>query len=95
MNTKDLFDDQENYKTYYKNDDPEKEIVAYGWGYKTSDTEQDPTFDFDDDDPDEKGLSYVVISTSGQWITSGTKKDGDDFKIKVKNDKLIGIYREE
>ena len=39
--------------------------------------------------------AYVVIGSSGQWVKSGTKKDGDDYKIVVKDSgKIYGIYYE-
>ena len=38
--------------------------------------------------------SYVVISSSGSLIKSGTKKDGNDVKLVVKDSELIGAYIE-
>ena len=37
---------------------------------------------------------YVVISSSGSLIKSGTKKDGNDVKLVVKDSELIGAYVE-
>ena len=37
------------------------------------------------------GDAFAVISTSGSIVKSGTKKDGDDYKITVKNYAVTGI----
>jgi len=38
--------------------------------------------------------AYIVIGSSGQWVKSGTKKDGNDYKIVVKKSQVCGIYYE-
>ena len=38
------------------------------------------------------GTNYIVLSSQGTKCTSGTKKDGDSYKIVVKNSQIYGIY---
>ena len=45
------------------------------------------------DDLGENGY-YLVISSSGSLIKSGTKKDGNDVKLVVKDSTLVGAYIE-
>lgn len=37
---------------------------------------------------------YILLTTSGSTVTSGTKKDGNDYKFVVKNSKIEGLYLE-
>ena len=42
-------------------------------------------------DPDSEATAYAVVSTSGSIVKSGTKKDGDDYKITVSGYKITKI----
>ena len=56
---------------------------------------QDPFFDAAyNTEGYENEYAYVVISSSGQYAKSGTKKDGNDYKFVLKNGQLYGIYYE-
>lgn len=38
--------------------------------------------------------NYILISSNGTLVKSGTKKDGDDYKIVVTKSQVVGIYQE-
>ncbi|MBQ6655437.1 MAG: hypothetical protein IJM79_07940, partial [Erysipelotrichaceae bacterium] len=50
----------------------------------TKTTKDDETI-WTPDDPEAIAQKYVLVNTSGAIQTSGTKKDGDDYKVYVKN----------
>ena len=99
-------DSDDKYDIYTYNDTTKvmtkelvKDVFATQTGGTTTDsyvgnkgTTQDPAFEAAYDNGNT--YAYIVLGSSGQWVKSGTKKDGNDYKIVVKKSQLYGIYYE-